>query len=124
MTSEVNETDQFPALTDTVWSTSSIGQRDLEPFILPPVGVTVEPENNLQMRKLSRLLLSPYGGSNSFVTPWTVAHPAPLCMASPRQEYWSGLLFPSPEDLPDPGIEPESPVSQADSLLLSHQGTP
>ena len=40
-----------------------------------------------------------------------------------RQEYWSGLPFPSPGDLPNPGIEPGSPVLQADSLLLSHQGT-
>ena len=39
-----------------------------------------------------------------------------------RQEYWSGLPFPSPEDLPDPGIEPRSPASQADSLLLELQG--
>ena len=61
MTSEVNETDQSPALMDTIWSPSSIGQRDLwESFcLLPPVGVRVEPENNLQMRKLSHLLLGP-----------------------------------------------------------------
>ena len=41
-------------------------------------------------------------------TPWTVAHQAPLSMGFSRQEYWSGLQFPSPEDLPDPGIEPVS----------------
>ena len=46
-----------------------------------------------------------------FATPWTVAHQASLSMEFPRQEYWSGLLFPSPGDLPDPGIEPASPVS-------------
>jgi len=40
-----------------------------------------------------------------FATPWTVAHQAPLSMEFPRQEYWSGLPFPSPGDLPDPGIE-------------------
>ena len=45
-----------------------------------------------------------------FVTPWTVAHQVPLPMGFPRQEYWSGLLFPSPGDLPDPGIKPESPA--------------
>ena len=39
--------------------------------------------------------------SDSFVTPWTVAHQAPLSMGFPRQEYWSGLPFPSPGDLPD-----------------------
>ena len=41
-----------------------------------------------------------------FVTPWTVAHQAPLSMGFSRQEYWSGLLGPPPRDLPDPGIEP------------------
>ena len=45
-----------------------------------------------------------------FATPWTVAHQAPLSMAFPRQEYWSGLPFPPPGDLPDPGIEPASPA--------------
>ena len=49
---------------------------------------------------------------------------APLSMEFPKQEYWSGLPFPSPEDLPDPGIESESPVLQADSLLPKRQGEP
>ena len=53
-----------------------------------------------------------------FVTPWTVAHQAPLSMEFSRQEYWSGLPFPSPEDLPNPGIKPRSPALQADSLPL------
>ena len=51
-----------------------------------------------------------------FVTPWTVAHLAPLSMEFSRQEYWSGLPFPSPGALPDPGIQPGSPALQADSL--------
>ena len=51
-----------------------------------------------------------------FATPWTVAHQAPPSMGFSRQEYWSGLLFPSPGDLPDPGIETRSPALQADSL--------
>jgi len=55
-------------------------------------------------------------------TPWTVAHLAPLSMVFSRQEYWTGLPFPSPGDLPNPRIEPGSPPLQADSLLLSHQG--
>ena len=46
------------------------------------------------------------------VTPWTVAHQAPLSMGFSRQEYWSGLAFPSPWDLPDPGMEPVSPALQ------------
>ena len=45
-----------------------------------------------------------------FASPWTVARHAPLAMGFSRQEYWSGLPFPSPGDLPDPGIEPASPV--------------
>ena len=62
--------------------------------------------------------------SNFFATLWTVAHQAPLSIGFLRQEYWSGLPFFSPRDLPDPGIKPRSPVSlafQVDSLLLSHQ---
>ena len=51
-----------------------------------------------------------------FETPSTVAHQAPLSMEFFRQEYWSGLLFPSPRDLPDPGIKPGSPVQQAEFL--------
>ena len=51
-----------------------------------------------------------------FVTPWTVAHQAPLSMGFSRQEYCSGLLFPSPGDLPDPRIEYVPPTWQADSF--------
>ena len=51
-----------------------------------------------------------------FVTPWTVAHQAPPSMEFSRQEYWSGLPFPSPGDLPNPGIEPGSPALWADAL--------
>ena len=57
-------------------------------------------------------------------TPWTVAHQAPLSMGFPKQEYWSGLPFPSLGDLPNLGIKPGSPVWQADSLPLSHLGSP
>ena len=59
------------------------------------------------------LLFSHQVTSNSLVTPWTVARQAPLSVGFSRQEYWSGLLFPSPGDLAKPGIEPESPVSPA-----------
>ena len=51
-----------------------------------------------------------------FATPWTVAHQAPQSMEFSRQEYWSGVPFPSPGDLPNPGIEPGSPALQADTL--------
>ena len=53
---------------------------------------------------------------SDFSIPWTVACQAPLSMEFSRQEYWSGLPFPSPGDLPNPGIEPGSPALQADSL--------
>ena len=59
-----------------------------------------------------------------FTTPWTVAHQTPLSMRFSRQEYYSGLPFPSPGDLPDPAIEPPSPAMQANSLPLSHLGSP
>ena len=52
-----------------------------------------------------------------FATPWTVAYQAPQFMEFSRQEYWIGLPFPSPWDLPDPGIEPRSPALWADTLL-------
>ena len=51
-----------------------------------------------------------------FATPWTVACQAPLSVGFSREEYWSGLPFLSPGDLPDPGIKPRSPTLQADSL--------
>ena len=54
--------------------------------------------------------------------PWTVAHQAPLFMGFFRQESWSGLPFPSPGDLPDPGIKPRSPTLQTDSSLSEPPG--
>ena len=60
--------------------------------------------------------------SNSLATLWIVAHQAPLSVEFSRQEYWSGLPFPSSGELPNPGIEPASPAWQADYLLLSHLG--
>ena len=60
----------------------------------------------------------------TFVTSWTVAHLSPLSRGFPRQEYWSGLPFPSPGDLPDPGINPQSPALQADSSPTELPGKP
>ena len=68
----------------------------------------------VKVKSLSRVRL--------FATPSTVAHQAPLSMGFSRQEYWSGLLFPSPGDLPDPGIEPGSPTLQADALTSEPPG--
>ena len=58
------------------------------------------------------------------MTPWTVARQAPRSVGFPRQEYWSGLPFPSPGGLPDPGIKPRSPALQADSLPSEPPGKP
>ena len=68
------------------------------------------------MKSLSHVWLS--------VTPWTVAHQAPPSVEFSRQEYWSGLPFPSPEDLPNPGIEPRSLALQADALPSEPPGKP
>ena len=57
-----------------------------------------------------------------FATPWTVANQAPPSMGFSRQEYWSGVPFPSPGDLPDPGIEPRSSTLQADALTSEPPG--
>ena len=62
--------------------------------------------------------------SDSFETPWTIAHQAPLSMGFSRQEHWSSLPFPSPGDLPDPGIKSVSPALQMDSLLTEPAGKP
>ena len=59
-----------------------------------------------------------------FVTPWTAAYQAPPSMEFSKQEYWSGLPFPSPGDLPDPVIEPGSPALQADALPSEPPGKP
>ena len=68
----------------------------------------------VKVKSLSRVQL--------FATPWTIAHQAPPSMGFSRPEYWSGLPFPSPGDLPDPGIKPRSPALQADSLQSEPPG--
>ena len=60
----------------------------------------------------------------SFMTPWTVAHKAPLSMIFPRQEYWSGLSFPSPGDPPNPGTEPVSLVLAGGFFTVEPPGKP
>ena len=68
----------------------------------------------VKMKSLSRVRL--------FATPWTAASQAPLYMGFSRQQYWSGLPFPSPADLPDPGTEPGSPALEADALPFEPPG--
>ena len=75
-----------------------------------------EPPGKLRVKSLSRVQL--------FATPWTVAYLAPPSMGFSRQEYWSGLPFPSPGDLPNPGIKPGSLALQADTLLSEPPGKP
>ena len=70
----------------------------------------------MNVKSLSRVRL--------FAAPWTVGHQAPPSMGFSRQEYQSGLLFPSPGDLPHPGIEPGSPALQVNSLPTESPGKP
>ena len=104
-----------------VWSWSELNSASCllcQPWLLPEKGWLSHPcpppppphgggipgqIDLLKVKSLSRVRL--------FATPWTVAHQAPLSMGFSRQEYCSGLLFPSPGDLPDPGIKPGSPSS-------------
>ena len=69
----------------------------------------------LKPKSLSHVLL--------FGIPWTVAYQAPQSVGFSRQEYWSGVLFPSPGHLPDPGIEPGSPALQAEQASLKKVST-
>ena len=80
----------------------------------PPLQIPWDLHSEVKVKSLSRARL--------FVTPWTVAYQAPLSMGFSRQEYWSGLPFPSPGDLPDPGIEPRSPTLQGDALTSEPPG--
>ena len=79
-----------------------------------PQGKPISKES--EVKSLSRVCL--------FSTLWTVAHQAPPSMGFSRQEYRSGLPFPSPGDLPNPGIEPRSPALQADTLSSEPPGKP
>ena len=73
------------------------------------------------VRKVKVELLSPV---RLFATPWTVTYQALLSMGVSRQEYWSGLPFPSPGDLPGPAIKSGSPTLQADALQSEPPGKP
>ena len=87
----------------------NLSQRDLSPGLFQvPWEVFLLPLLKVKVKLLSRVWL--------FAIPWTVVYQASLSMGFSRQEYWSGLAFPSPGDLPDPGIEPRSPALQADAL--------
>ena len=72
------------------------------------MGIFSDTSMKVKVKSLSHVQL--------FATPWTVAYQAPRSMEFSRQEYWSGLPFASPGDLPNPGIEPGSPTLQANAL--------
>ena len=83
-----------------------------------------------ELYEVMYILICLYGGGlllshvQLFAAPWTITHQASLSMGVSRQEYWSGLPFPSPGDLPNPGIEPGSPVLLADFLPTELHGKP
>ena len=77
---------------------------------------TTSRDKKVEVKSFSRVQLS--------VTPWTVAHQAPPSLGFSRQEYWSGLPFRSPGDLPNPGIEPRSPAPRADTSPSESPGKP
>ena len=91
-----------------------LGSLHSKSWSLSPFSYLLLPGSRSEVKSLSRVQL--------FATPWTVAHQAPPSMGFSRQEYWSGLPFPSPGDLPDPGIEPRSPALQADTLTSEPPG--
>ena len=86
----------------------------VNPLWNPGANCIFKRQSEVEVKLLSRVQL--------FVTPWTVVYEAPLSMEFSRQEYWSGLPFPSPGDLPGPGIKLRSPTLQADALLSEPPG--
>ena len=105
----------------TVWETwvLSVGQENLWRRENPWLTNTFSFHKHLHV-----CMLSHFSCVWFFVTPWTVKFQAPLSMRFPWQEYWSGLLFLSPGDLPNPGTEPQSPAFQVDSLPSEPPGKP
>ena len=87
--------------------------------------VNLKMSYNSRASELKLLLMQPVkllSRVRLFEIPWTVAYQVPPFMEFSRQKYWSGLPFPPPEDLPDPGIAPQSPTVQADALLSKPLG--
>ena len=103
----------------TLWGTAAnLFSKVAAPFYIftfPPAMNKI-PFSWKKVKSLSRIRL--------FETPWTVAYQAPPSMGFSRQEYWSGVPFPSPGDLPNPRLEPRSPALQADAFLSQPPGRP
>ena len=120
----------FPVSQHFAWGGQSIGVSALA-SILPMNTQDWSPSEwigwiSLQSKGLSRVFSNTTVQKHVrlFATPWTVAYQASSSMGFSRQGYWSGLPFPSPGDLPDPGMEAGSPALHADAYPLSHQGSP
>ena len=116
--------ESFPVSQLFTWGGQSIGV-SASASVLPmytqnwsPLGWTgwISLQSKVKVKSLSCVRL--------FATLWTITYQAPPSMGFSRQEYWSGLPFPSPGDLPDPGIEPRSPALQANALTSEPPGKP
>ena len=94
------------------------------PFPLPDTLILSPPCSDQTFAYSLLCMLSHFSHVQLFATLWTVARQAPPSMGFCRKEYWRGLPFSSPGDLPGPGIEPTSPAGQVDSLPLSHWASP
>ena len=108
---------------------SFMGKQTLREFITtrPALQEMLKGILQVEIRKCSLialllLLLSSFSRVRLCVTLWTAAHQAPQSLGFSRQEFWSGLPFPSPRDLPDPEIKPRSPALQADASLSEPPG--
>ena len=101
---------------DRMWSTGEGNGKPLQYSCLE------NPMNSVNSILTLKVKVKSLSCVRLFATTWTVAYQAFLSMGFSRQEYWSGLLFPSPGDLPDPGIEPGSPALEADALTSEPPG--
>ena len=101
---------------DKMWSTGEGNGKPLQYSCLE------NPMNSVNSILTLKVKVKSLSCVRLFATTWTVAYQAFLSMGFSRQEYWSGLLFPSPGDLPDPGIEPGSPALEADALTSEPPG--
>ena len=111
---------------NAIWN--HLGPRAVRSHLLESVRVSLSHLVTCELcRTRAALCVQSLSHVRRFATPWTVACQAPLSVGFSRRERWSGLPFPPPGDLPDPGTESVtylSPALQEDSLLLSHQGSP
>ena len=113
------EVDKIPWLPKDVWGPEKAGLADFIFIKLLLIYNAVLVSDGQESYSIM-CWASSFSRVRLFATPWTAARQAPLSMGFSRQEYWSRLPCPPPGDLPDPGTEPRSPSSHADSLRLSH----